>query len=525
MKKNLPVTDNEIPVNEELISTTDLKGAIKEYNHAFKEISGFDDDELQGVNHNVVRHPDMPPAAFQDLWDTIKQKQHWMGIVKNRCKNGDYYWVDAYVTPIFDGDAVVGYESVRVKPEPELVERAKKIYGQLNVGRKPALSGPLGRMSIKARSLLQNVTVVLLTLITFSALNRLHVSVQFAGSAAVGLGAAYVLKRWVFESLDEALREAGEEINNPLMALIYTGRNDEAGQIMLVNKLLNAKIRTMLGRLRDSAKKIDQDAQSSLESQAGITESIAAQAEQTDQVATAMTEMSATIHEVAESASQAAQKSTEADEIAQQGSGHASSAIEGLGKLDQAFARISDVVSKLEQGAGAITPIVEVINGIAEQTNLLALNAAIEAARAGEHGRGFSVVAEEVRNLASRTQQSTEEIARLIKQLDEAMAEAVGSVSDTKRVGEDSRNRVQGAIDSLTAIARKVKELSDLNTLMATAVEEQSAVSEDINKNVVHISSEADEVKRGAGQMQMNADRLAAESKGLFNMINRFRSG
>lgn len=129
MKKNHPVTNHsiELPPGAELVSATDTKGVVTHANPVFVDVSGFSADELIGTSHNVVRHPDMPPAAFADMWDTLKRGRPWMGIVKNRAESGDHYWVDAFVTPSTEGDRVVGYESVRVRPEAEVVARAEKV--------------------------------------------------------------------------------------------------------------------------------------------------------------------------------------------------------------------------------------------------------------------------------------------------------------------------------------------------------------------------------------------------------------
>ena len=137
MKKNFPVTQQEVALteNSQIISTTDLKGAIVYANKEFVDISGFSYDELHGVNHNIVRHPDMPMLAFRNLWETLKAGNPWMGIVKNRCKNGDHYWVDAFVMPIYENHEVVGYQSVRRKPEPEHVRNAEKIYKNADNGK------------------------------------------------------------------------------------------------------------------------------------------------------------------------------------------------------------------------------------------------------------------------------------------------------------------------------------------------------------------------------------------------------
>ena len=139
MRQNLPVTQRErtFPGHERLISTTDLNSKITYCNDAFVAISGFTREELIGQPHNLVRHPDMPPAVFGHMWDTIKQGKPWMGIVKNRAKNGDFYWVSAYVTPVYEHGKVAGYESVRSLPSEEQKRRADKLYARLRNGKSP----------------------------------------------------------------------------------------------------------------------------------------------------------------------------------------------------------------------------------------------------------------------------------------------------------------------------------------------------------------------------------------------------
>lgn len=138
MRVNLPVTDREqpVPFDTRLISTTNLKGVIESANAAFVQISGFSAAELRGQAHNIVRHPDMPEAVYQNFWDTLKSGKPWMGIVKNRCKNGDYYWVNAYVAPVFAQSKQVGYQSVRIGATEEQKARAEKLYASIRRGRK-----------------------------------------------------------------------------------------------------------------------------------------------------------------------------------------------------------------------------------------------------------------------------------------------------------------------------------------------------------------------------------------------------
>ena len=137
MRKNLPVTDveYEFPETDRLISSTDAKGKIRHCNDAFVRTSGFTREELIGKPHNLVRHPDMPPKVFEDMWRYLQSGKPWMGMVKNRRKNGDYYWVSAYVTPISEDGKIIGYESVRVKPNKKSVERAGRMYRRINAGK------------------------------------------------------------------------------------------------------------------------------------------------------------------------------------------------------------------------------------------------------------------------------------------------------------------------------------------------------------------------------------------------------
>jgi methyl-accepting chemotaxis protein len=157
MKVNMPVTQQEVLLRDDhmIVSKTDLKGAISYVNQDFLEVSGFAEGELLGVNHNIVRHPDMPQAAFADLWSTVKQGRPWVGMVKNRCKNGDYYWVEANVSPIRENDRVVGYMSVRYKPTREQVQAAAALYEAMNragSGKQPASRrGLLGPATLSAR--------------------------------------------------------------------------------------------------------------------------------------------------------------------------------------------------------------------------------------------------------------------------------------------------------------------------------------------------------------------------------------
>ena len=307
------------------------------------------------------------------------------------------------------------------------------------------------------------------------------------------------------------------------MALIYTGRSDEIGQIQLPAELLKAKLRTVLSLIRDVVDNIDKSAADSVQALTEINDAVRFQASETDMVATAMTEMTATIQEVASSAAFAASKAEDVVRHSQEGVSHASGAAGGLQGLNTAVENISTVVSKLNDDTQNIGVVVDVIRNIAEQTNLLALNAAIEAARADEQGRGFAVVADEVRTLAGRTQESTQEIQLLIENLNEAVTHAVSVVKESQRAALESEEKVTQAIQSLGLIAEQVGDMNDLNAQIATAVEEQSSVSTDMNKNIVQIRDGAEHVLDAAGSINSAASDLSHEANDLSNMIKRFQ--
>ena len=526
MKKNLPITNNEVPYpeGEEIISTTSLKGIITSFNDTFQKISGFESEELINKNHNVIRHPEMPPAAFDDLWKSMKSNHHWMGIIKNRVKNGDHYWVDGYVSPVIENGDVIGYESVRTKPTRERVERAERVYARLNNG-KSAIDGSLfSRLNLHYRFLLAHLLALLLAVVVASSLLQIA-PYKSAIIAAIAIVIFLGLSVWAFAPLKQAAASARAEINNPLMALIYTGRSDEIGQIQLTAEFLKGRLGTTLGRIRDSAASIEQEADNSAQSVADIQSAIQQQAMRMGEVATAMTEMTASIQEVANNAAYAATKARETDELSKNGVSSASKAVNSLSDLSAAIGNISTVVAQLDKDTRNIGQIIEVITSIADQTNLLALNAAIEAARAGEHGRGFAVVAEEVRSLASKTQLSTQQIQDLIGKLNGAVKEAVKVMEQSQQTSGTSELHVKASIESLETIAKEVSNITELNTQIATAVEQQSSVSEDINRNIVQVNESASQVSHGAEIADNAANGLSTQSHHMSDMIKRFQQG
>jgi len=516
MRKNLPVTDNEVlfPPEQKLISSTDLQGNIMHCNEAFEEISGFTRSELIGQPHNLIRHPDMPPEAFQVMWDTLKLGKPWMGLVKNRCKNGDYYWVDAYVTPVTDKGKVIGYESVRTCPDRTDVKRVDKLYTRI---RQKGVKYP-------APSLL-NEWVILALFIVCAALAALSAQPLFAAGLLLigGVLATYLAnrkRRHYFNELDALLDDS---FKHPLAAISYTDDELALGQLKVGILSMKAHLDTVLTRIEDEASRVSEQSQIGLRTSNDAAEEMRKQQSETDQVAAAMYEMATTINEVSKNVQETAERSEHANDMAMEGKNVAITTRQSIEVLKDKVGEISGSVDELSNEIVRIAKAAEIIEQIADQTNLLALNAAIEAARAGEHGRGFAVVADEVRELAKRTQDSTKDIHKIINELTERAKRSVQVALEGHNDAERGLEKVVETEDKLNSISESVSSIANMAIQMAAAVEEQAHVSEEINRQVVNISELANNSMEKAGASSESILILQGISQQLHELVVRFK--
>ncbi|MCF6210359.1 MAG: methyl-accepting chemotaxis protein [Gammaproteobacteria bacterium] len=253
------------------------------------------------------------------------------------------------------------------------------------------------------------------------------------------------------------------------------------------------------------------------------SQGIQEQQSQTDQLATAMNEMTATVQEVARHAEEAAGAASAANDESANGRQVVNNAVNTIDALAEAIGRAADAIHRVETDSDRIGTVLDVIRGIAEQTNLLALNAAIEAARAGEQGRGFAVVADEVRTLAGRTQESTQEIQKMVESLQGGTKEAVQLMEQSREQTQSGVEQTAKAGDALSAIADAVEKINDMNTQIASAAEEQNSVAEEINRNVVSISQVTDESAQGAEQTARASEDLANLATNLQQVVAKFK--
>ena len=342
---------------------------------------------------------------------------------------------------------------------------------------------------------------------------------------ALGLGLMmYVVRRVVIRRIN-ALHNTIDTIerDEDLSRSIKVEAEDEIGAMGHAFNHMIQKFRHSLQTVASSTDQLTQVSDRVADVAEGTLKAVMDQRSETDNVASAMNEMSSTVQEVARNATNTASASRGADEESKRGALVATEALGGIDALIREIENASTIITKVESDSTAIGMVLDVITGVAEQTNLLALNAAIEAARAGEQGRGFAVVADEVRTLASRTQQSTDEIQAMIKQLQSGAHDAVQAMAGARNRAQAGSDQVEKAAENLAMIAGEVSTINDMNTQIATAAEEQSAVAEEVNRNITNISQIADKTSEGAKQTAQISEELVRLATELKQQVSRFK--
>ncbi|WP_332853377.1 methyl-accepting chemotaxis protein [Duganella sp. S19_KUP01_CR8] len=504
MRINSPITQNEYLMDDgkTIVSSTDLQGNINYANPYFIEVSGFTEQELIGAPQNIVRHPDMPVEAFADLWQTIRAGMPWTGLVKNRCKNGDYYWVMANVTPVIEQGKPVGYLSVRTKPSREQVREADELYRQFKAGNPRRLrivngrvvaTGIVARLAgmLKMALARQIAMATLLTggvlaLLAFALLGLDDADIVAARSwmGALALGAMLGMV-WFGRSLylnvalplREATRAARMMAGGDLTAAFAIRRDDEMGQLLAALRQTNINLHSIIGDVRANFDEIsvatDEIADGNLDL-SGRTES---QASSLQQTAASMEQLTSTVQQSASNVASANELAERASAVAAQGGSIVSQVVSTMVDISASSNKVLDIIG--------------LIDGIAFQTNILALNAAVEAARAGEEGRGFAVVASEVRNLAQRSATAAKEIKVLIDQsilkvqagtalttsAGMTMSQVIESVDRVSRVMEEISNSTREQSDGIVQVNQAVIQIDDITQQNAALVEQAAAAA------------------------------------------------
>jgi aerotaxis receptor len=517
MRKNLPVTTNEYVLNDNdiIVSKTDLKGKITYVNQEFLRISGFSEQEALGAPHNLVRHPDMPEEAFDDLWKALKAGKSWTGVVKNRCKNGDCYWVEATVAPILEGTRTVGYTSIRTKPSREKVMASEAVYRSIKSGSREykVQSGmAVKRSAFGWLSVMLKPTVKAKMVASSSLLTSLFLFIAFASSGTFGtfsnlavgvsiLGAilsmAFCAKSGhdIVHTLERVRQNVDRMSAGDLSGHIASQGNDEFGDLVQSLRILQTNVKLLVGQIKESAHVVNTGSREIASGNADLSARTESQASSLEETASSMEELTSTVKINAENAREANSMVANAAQIAVAGG--------------DAVRQMVTMMDSINESSRKIVDIIGVIDGIAFQTNILALNAAVEAARAGEQGRGFAVVASEVRNLAQRSAGAAKEIQ--------------GLITDSVQKVETGSRMVGNAGRTMDDIVNAVKQAAAIMGDISHASLEQSAGIEQVNVAVTQMDEATQQNSALVEQAAGAAATLQEQATKLVDLVGSFK--
>lgn len=517
MRKNLPISHEEFPFpkGETLVSVTDLKGRILYCNEMFIQISGFTPSELLGQPHNLIRHPDIPPEVFRDLWTTIQSGKPWSGVVKNRRKNGDHYWVMANVTPLSDENGLTGYMSVRTEASRKQIAEAEALFVRMRqeaeVDRQLTVfrQGRVHRLSLWGRVVallrFELATWLLLGLAAAALLTGIAAWMiataehsplwVLACGAVVTLTLWWQLRRWLVKPVAALIAHANRLAACDLTVSMVRERHDQYGELQAALGQMGVNVMSIVRDAREHSTRMS----SCMPNIARDTSELARRAQEQSQELRDTTEdlarISNRIHTTAESARLASSLSTQSVAT----NTESSNAVQAL----------SQTMDSVRLASTQVHDIVRTIEGIAFQTNLLALNAAVEAARAGTYGKGFAVVANEVRALAQRTTTAAGEIGTLIGEV-------------TQRINEGHQQTEQ----TLTLMAEGMGSISKVHAAIQTIEEATAAQRDDISRigsTLEHLNANTEANSQFAARMAASTHELEQLATAMSATVAVFR--
>ncbi|MBK7054712.1 MAG: PAS domain-containing protein [Leptospiraceae bacterium] len=530
-----------IPEDSVLISRTDTKGVITYASPDFLSISGYEDEELLKKPHNIIRHPDMPSQVFKEMWSTIKSGHVWTGIVKNRSKNGDYYWVDATVTPIKESNQITGYVSVRKKPSRRDITRAESLYATIrNSGKKNffdrLFAKPSFQLSRLSLSLLGVLFIsILLNTIGFF-LPHLGILIYTITSIGVLISIFAISERFSESHISEITSILGKFSSGEFSLDKYDFNTDKTN-VKYNNVVLGLKTLILsLGGILYIVKKMSTNHMiysDKLQSLSGVYTKLSSdqaltteiQSNSITEISTSMTEISDTITLQSDNLEVIKNNITEVNHSMTM----TAQLLESLSSLNQrtidkyevSSEKVTNVLSSIKDMkfiSEKIEAIISVIDGIADKTNLLSINASIEAARAGVHGKGFAIVAKEVSNLAEETSVNVKDSTLLIKTFRKTIKD--GSTRITEVI--DFFNEVKELILELSKTTNEIMEtmLSQLEKIMEIQanVEEATKKAESIKDSVVYQKIEISQVSESIQKLVKESKAVSTKSNELLNI-------
>ncbi|TGM38011.1 methyl-accepting chemotaxis protein [Leptospira biflexa] len=556
MRQNFPITNHEVEFQEgtKITSKTDLKGIITYVNEDFLKISGYTNEELIGQPHNLIRHPEMPQEAFRDLWETVKAQNSWVGLVKNRCKNGDFYWVDANVSPIYEDGKHIGYMSVRTKATREQIQNAEILYAKMNLGnwQKSSKLKFLSALSSRTVYLIQTI-VSLLLLVGFFSLQIFELP---DSQKPILFGIGFVLFTitslfgyWKIAKNRHSFLKVIQYLQNLYKGHLKFDVELENGgdyqEVLHLLKKTQFEFRGMISQLIGNAEIVKSQIK-------GLTKAV-------EHIHVAFQELSLAMHSLADSSNVTREssesifhqmdalnhliqsirsesiavklESTTAHQIAMEGKNRSDKAMAQFFKAKNQIFKTSESIKDLGEKTKAIRKITETIAAISEKTNLLSLNASIESARAGDAGKGFAVVAGEVGLLAEQSKKSAKEISVFINELTSKILQTVTDIEEglsEVELGSSEFETVQTEMEKILTNSVVTKESSEKISSSTEGTQEKSTSvlsnMEKIQNQLTHTSSIVEELSAAASEQQHTVAAIEESISNLDKVADRLDS-
>ncbi|WP_001230744.1 methyl-accepting chemotaxis protein [Leptospira interrogans] len=564
MRKNLPITSQEItiPINSVLISRTDMKGRISYVSQDFANISGFSEEEMLGEPHNLIRHPDVPSEIFREMWETIQDGNPWSGIIKNRAKSGDYYWVDATVTPVMNEGVISGYMSVRKKATEDQIRRAEILFSQLKNTKsflwklKEGIQILFKKLGLSGKIIVYALLVfVPLLFANFEWIRNGMIVLPILGVSCGSVGILFLINTILNyrKEIREIISIQKEIVSgNFLMEIPEKKGNSEIFEIRSSLRVFVISIWGLLVQIKENFEKNQELYQYLSQSSEQFQSKTQNQAASVEQTASASHELSSTLDEIVKSIHL---QSTGLTAI-NNGIGKVNESIQNVSKsMDNLSSQTSSVKEKASQSektfekailamneikeySNGISNIIGIITSISEKTNLLSLNASIESARAGEAGKGFSVVAEEISKLASQTRESIKDIVNLIDNTTKAVnlgaekfQESLSIVKQlTDYIGEvnSSATIVRASLfaqaEKLGEIRKNTDQVNQLGETVSESSGFQKTASDEISLSMQNIAESSELIARTSGEIKQLVDESIRKAAKLYEILKHFKT-